>query len=273
MEAIQNIGLFIDHENLRHNYEYDIEPIMDFLKGQGNIVLRKAYADWGRYAKDKIQMVNSGIETINLPSKGYAGKNSSDIRLVIDVMETTFQSDNIDTFAIISGDSDFVSLVVKLRVMNKRVIVVGRNKQTTSHLLYEHANKFILYENLVQEKIKGLNIISAYELLLRTIEGLQKKSMRTSGSQVKQFMKRADRFFDERQFGFSRFKRFLEFCKNEGVICLEKAKKGGDYLVYPKIRYQEIREQLKPSGSPVLDMNNIDLSQILPFNRISNIRV
>jgi len=151
------IAVFCDFENIaigvrESNYEeFDIDKVLERLLLKGNIVVKKAYCDWARYQDFKPSMHEASFELIEIPHVRQSGKNSADIRMVVDALDLCYTKEHVDTFAIISGDSDFSPLVSKLRENNKMVIGVGV-KNSTSDLLIANCDEFIYYDDLVKKK-------------------------------------------------------------------------------------------------------------------------
>lgn len=156
-EEVLNIAIFCDFENVaigaqKANYdELDIRLVLERLLDKGNIVVKKAYADWDRYKQHKRQMHEASFELIEIPHVSYSGKNSADIRLVVDALDLCYTKEHVDCFVIVSGDSDFSPLVSKLRENNKRVIGLGV-KSSTSDLLIDNCDEFIFYDDLYRER-------------------------------------------------------------------------------------------------------------------------
>jgi uncharacterized protein (TIGR00288 family) len=156
-EEVLNIAIFCDFENVaigaqKANYdELDIRLVLERLLDKGNIVVKKAYADWDRYKQHKRQMHEASFELIEIPHVSYSGKNSADIRLVVDALDLCYTKGHVDCFVIVSGDSDFSPLVSKLRENNKRVIGLGV-KSSTSDLLIDNCDEFIFYDDLFRER-------------------------------------------------------------------------------------------------------------------------
>src|SRR5438309_687686 len=156
---VTNMALFCDFENIAlgvrdANYErFDIGKVLERILLKGSIVVKKAYCDWERYKIFKAPMHEASFELIEIPHVRQSGKNSADIRMVVDALDLCYTKAHVDTFVIISGDSDFSPLVTKLRDNNKVVIGVGV-KNSTSHLLIAHCDEFIVYNDLVREKKK-----------------------------------------------------------------------------------------------------------------------
>ena len=154
-----SMALFCDFENVAlgvrdAKYEkFDIKPVLERLLLKGSIVVKKAYCDWDRYKSFKGPMHEANFELIEIPHVRQSGKNSADIRLVVDALDLCYTKSHVNTFVIISGDSDFSPLVSKLRENNKQVIGVGV-KESTSDLLIANCDEFIYYDDLVREQMK-----------------------------------------------------------------------------------------------------------------------
>src|SRR5678809_347075 len=155
----KSMAVFCDFENVAlgvrdaHYSRFDIDKVLERLLLKGSIVVKKAYCDWERYKEFKAPMHEASFELIEIPHVRMSGKNSADIRMVVDALDLCYTKSHVDTFVIISGDSDFSPLVSKLRENNKVVIGVGV-KQSTSDLLMANCDEFILYDDLVREKSK-----------------------------------------------------------------------------------------------------------------------
>jgi uncharacterized protein (TIGR00288 family) len=152
---IENMAVFCDFENVALGVEdakyekFDIKVVLEKLLVKGSIVVKKAYCDWARYKAFKAPMHEAAFELIEIPHVRMSGKNSADIRLVVDALDLCYTKAHVDTFVIISGDSDFSPLVSKLRENNKTVIGVGV-KASTSDLLIKNCDEFIFYDDLVR---------------------------------------------------------------------------------------------------------------------------
>ena len=151
------MAVFCDFENVAlgvrdANYEkFDIKPVLERLLLKGSIVVKKSYCDWDRYKGFKATMHEANFELIEIPHVRQSGKNSADIRMVVDALDLCYTKSHVNTFVIVSGDSDFSPLVSKLRENAKRVIGVGV-KQSTSDLLVANCDEFIFYDDLVREQ-------------------------------------------------------------------------------------------------------------------------
>src|ERR671932_917899 len=156
---ITNMALFCDFENLALGVrdaqyaQFDMQKVLERLLLKGSIVVKKAYCDWERYKEFKASMHEAAFELIEIPHVRQSGKNSADIRLVVDALDLCYTKAHVDTFVILSGDSDFSPRVSKLRENNKVVIGVGV-KNSTSDLLVTNCDEFIFYDDLVREKKK-----------------------------------------------------------------------------------------------------------------------
>jgi len=154
---ITNMALFCDFENIALGVrdakyaQFDIKKVQERLLLKGSIVVKKAYCDWDRYKEFKAPMHEAAFELIEIPHVRQSGKNSADIRMVVDALDLCYTKAHVDTFVIISGDSDFSPLVSKLRENNKHVIGIGV-KDSTSDLLSANCDEFIFYDDLVREQ-------------------------------------------------------------------------------------------------------------------------
>jgi uncharacterized LabA/DUF88 family protein len=160
MNGDKHLALFCDFENIAlgvrdsGDEKFDIGLVLERLLLKGTIVTKKAYCDWDRYKQFKPGMHEAAFELIEIPHVKLSGKNSADIRMVVDALDLCYTKEHIDTFVIISGDSDFSPLVSKLRENAKTVIGVGV-KQSTSDLLISNCDEFIFYDDLTPSKARG----------------------------------------------------------------------------------------------------------------------
>jgi uncharacterized protein (TIGR00288 family) len=257
----QNMALFCDFENVAlgvrdAKYEaFDINKILERLLLKGSIVVKKAYCDWDRYKAFKAAMHEAAFELIEIPHVRQSGKNSADIRMVVDALDLCYTKSHVDTFVIISGDSDFSPLVSKLRENNKVVIGVGV-KQSTSDLLTANCDEFIYYDDLVREsekqrrkktkstaKKKARKVKTkpeeekkqeALDLVMETVEDLfeeRGEEEKVWGSMVKQAVKRRKPGFNESYHGFRTFGQLLEEAQARGLLTLEHDEKSGGYII------------------------------------------
>src|ERR1700761_233856 len=253
-----NLALFCDFENIalgvrdaRYD-KFDITRILERLLLKGSIVVKKAYCDWERYKEFKPPMHYAGFELIEIPHVKQSGKNSADIRMVVDALDLCYTKTHVDTFVVISGDSDFSPLVSKLRENNKDVIGVGV-KNSTSDLLIANCDEFIYYDDLVREqpkprrapRKKSANTDAAqsstddkqqeaFDMVLSTIDALasERGTGDIWGSMVKQALKRQRPGFNESYYGFRSFNKLLEEAAQRKLILLERDDKSGGYLVH-----------------------------------------
>ncbi len=241
----QRIALFIDFENIAigvrdANYRrFDINLVLERLVEKGKILTKRAYADWGRYGEYRRSFHEAAVELIEVPQKSVGGKNSADIRLVVDAMDMSFQKEHIDCFCIASGDSDFSPLVSKLKENDKYVIGLGV-KNSTSDLLMENCDEFIFYEDLVRRQEKPAVVIpnipeklqEAFSILVDSVVALQLENKGALwGSMVKETMKRKKPSFNETYYGFRSFSSLLEDAQRRGVVTLRRDQKSGSYIV------------------------------------------
>jgi uncharacterized LabA/DUF88 family protein len=240
----QRLSLFIDFENIALGVrdaqykKFDINLVLRRLIEKGRIVYKKAYADWTRYQEYKREFHESAIELIDIPQRGYSGKNSADIRMVVDAMDLAASKSHITTFVICSGDSDFSPLVSKLKENDKAVIGVGV-KNSTSDLLLSNCDEFIFYEDLVRETNALPSIANLPEkkrelfgLMLESIQALQRENYDVIwGSMVKQTMQRKQPYFNESYYGYRSFSELLEDAERQKLITMKKDAKSGGYMV------------------------------------------
>ena len=254
-----SMAMFCDFENVAlgvrdANYEkFDIEPVLERLLLKGSIVLKKAYCDWERYKAFKATMHEANFELIEIPHLRQSGKNSADIRMVVDALDLCYTKAHVNTFVIVSGDSDFSPLVSKLRENAKYVIGVGV-KQSTSDLLIANCDEFIFYDDLVREsqrkaarrdpkaappvnkhtpeelEAKRSKVI---ELALETLDALVAERGDTGkiwASMLKEAIKRRKPDFNESYYGFKSFGNLLEGAQSRGLIELGKDEKSGTFV-------------------------------------------
>jgi uncharacterized protein (TIGR00288 family) len=244
MELESTLAVFIDFENLAQGFkhgkeEFNITLVLERLVEKGKVVVKVAYADWSRYAKYKQQLHEAAIELVEIPKRSMTGKNSADIRLCVDAMDLCYSKEHIQTFVIVSGDSDFSPLVSKLKANGKRVIGLGM-KNSTSTLLSDNCDEFIFYETLAPgEQITppGVQAISkekreVFELLFDTVAGLMRENKEILwSSMVKDTMKRKRPAFTERAYGYRTFSDLLEDAQKQGFITLRTDPTSGTYVV------------------------------------------
>jgi uncharacterized protein (TIGR00288 family) len=255
-QETRNMALFCDFENIAlgvqdAKYEkFDIGRVLERLLLKGSIVVKKAYCDWQRYKDFKAAMHSAAFELIEIPHVRMSGKNSADIRMVVDALDLCYTKSHVDSFVIISGDSDFSPLVSKLRENDKEVIGVGV-KNSSSDLLVANCDEFIYYDDLVREDEQkrraakkrkeagpagGDKQQEAFDLVLETLQALVAErgaGEKIWGSMVKQALKRRKPGFNETYYGYRSFSDLLEDAGTKGLIKLEFDEKSGGYLIRP----------------------------------------
>ncbi len=244
-EGERTLAVFIDFENIalgfrgRKDKRFDIRKVLERLIEKGKIIVKKAYADWGEYADYKRALHEAVIELIDIPKRSMSGKNSADIRLCVDAIDLCYSKEHIDTFVIVSGDSDFSPLVSKLKENGKRVIGLGM-KESSSNLLIDNCDEFIYYEDLerplgtpprieqdLPEKKK-----EAFQLLVDSVVALVRENKEVLWSSlVKETMKRKKPSFNESYHGYRTFSDLLEDAEKEGVIELRTDSRSGTYVI------------------------------------------
>jgi len=267
----KNLALFCDFENIALGVRdanfarFEIKEVLERLLVKGNIVVKKAYCDWERYKDFRRDMHEASFELIEIPHVRQSGKNSADIRMVVDALDLCYTKEHVDTFVIISGDSDFSPLVSKLRENNKEVIGVGV-KNSTSDLLIANCDEFIYYDDLIRvserrkpgkkkavrkgaedkagdekgtdEKTaatqKAAREEKAFDLVLETIDDLYSErgdEDKIWGSMIKQALKRRQPGFNESYHGFRSFGKLLEEMAARGMLTMDLDKKSGGYII------------------------------------------
>jgi uncharacterized protein (TIGR00288 family) len=260
----RSMAVFCDFENVAlgvRDARYDkfnIQRVLERLLLKGPIVVKKAYCDWGRYATFKAAMHEAAFELIDIPHVRQSGKNSADIRMVVDALDLCYTKSHVTTFVLITGDSDFSPLVSKLRENAKQAIGVGV-KKSTSDLLIANCDEFIYYDDLVREQSRPKSAskprtaakktasskasapspeedkkYEAIDLVMETIEALfaeRGAEEKIWGSMVKQTLKRQRPGFNESYYGFRSFSRLLEELATRGLIDVEEDEKSGGVII------------------------------------------
>ncbi len=256
-----SMALFCDFENIAlgvrdAQYEkFDIRPVLERLLAKGSIVVKKAYCDWERYKGFKAAMHEANFELIEIPHVRQSGKNSADIRMVVDALDLCYTKSHVDTFVIISGDSDFSPLVSKLRENAKRVIGVGV-KQSCSDLLITNCDEFIYYDDLVRDregsrgprrerekrspeeeakrrekqeerKTKAVDLAA---VTLQDMMADRGENERIWASVLKEVIKRRNPGFNETYYGFRSFGNLLEEAASRGLLAVGRDDKSGTYV-------------------------------------------
>ena len=267
------MALFCDFENVALGVrdakyaQFDIRRVLERLLLKGSIVVKKAYCDWDRYKDFKNTMHEAAFELIEIPHVRQSGKNSADIRMVVDALDLCYTKSHVDAFVIISGDSDFSPLVSKLRENNKYVIGIGV-KSSTSDLLSANCDEFIFYDDLVREQkpkrkpavkkapVKAVASDAAkspvvkvdedkqedrqeerrqegFDLIVETIEALiaERGEEKMWGSMVKQTMKRRKPGFTESSYGYRSFREMVEDAQKRNMLQIVRDEKPGQYTI------------------------------------------
>jgi uncharacterized protein (TIGR00288 family) len=263
------MAVFLDLENIALGARdakypsFDVEKVLERLLLKGHIVVKKAYCDFDRYKDFKRGLHEAAFELIEIPHVRQSGKNSADIRMVVDALDLCYTKGHVDTFVILSGDSDFSPLVSKLRENAKTVIGVGV-KNSTSDLFINNCDEFIYYDDLVRREpsrarrrstapvraaaaspeaappeaaaagSKGADIHDAFEKVVQTLEALIEERGETEpiwGSMIKQAIKRRHPGFNERFYGFRSFNDLLADAEKRGLLSLRSDEKSGGYTV------------------------------------------
>ncbi len=260
------MALFCDFENVALGVRdakyapFEIRRVLERLLLKGSIVVKKAYCDWERYKEFKGTMHEAAFELIEIPHTRQSGKNSADIRMVVDALDLCYTKSHVDAFVIISGDSDFSPLVSKLRENNKYVIGIGV-KDSTSDLLSANCDEFIFYDDLVrvqkpkrkpdekkalakaavhgavkakQPKTEDEKRQEAFDFIVETIEALSAErgeEEKMWGSMVKQTMKRRRPGFTESAYGYRSFRELVEDAQRHHLLQIVRDEKSGQYTV------------------------------------------
>ncbi len=256
------MAVFCDFENVALGVRdakfaaFDIKKVLERLLLKGNIVVKKAYCDWHRYKEFKAAMHEAAFELIDIPHVRQSGKNSADIRMVVDALDLCYTKSHVDSFVIVSGDSDFSPLVSKLRENNKTVIGLGV-KNSASDLLIANCDEFIYYDDLARQAEQAKagrrrtraaakpaekaapspdeeRRQEAFDLVIETVEDLLEErdsEEKLWGSMVKQALKRRKPGFNETYHGFRTFGKLLEEARDRKLLDIEHDAKSGGYII------------------------------------------
>ena len=243
-----SIAVYIDFENFALGFErsrkrFEIQKVLERLLEKGKIIVKRAYADWNRYRDYKTSLHEAAIELIEVPKRGAAGKNSADIRMCVDAVDMAHSKSHIDTFAVLTGDSDFSPLVSKLKENGKRVIGLGM-KNATSNLLVDNCDEFIYYEDL-ERNVRAPDIPStvtekrkeAFQLIIETVVALRRDNRDTLyPSLIKDTLRRKRPQFSESYYGYRTFQDLLEDMERYKVVTLTTDPRSGTFVVtgFPK---------------------------------------
>lgn len=259
------MAVYLDLENIAIGARdaryprFDIQKVLERLLLKGHIVVKKAYCDFDRYKEFKRDLHEAAFELIEIPHLRQSGKNSADIRMVVDALDLCYTKQHVDTFVIISGDSDFSPLVSKLRENAKTVVGMGV-KSSTSDLFLNNCDQFIYYDDLVRadpakarraatqaaaaanpdstvkSDHKGPDPVAALDMVSETLDAIREEREEDEpiwGSMIKQAIKRRHPGFNERAHGFRSFNDLLLEAQQRGLLKLEADAKSGGYLVRP----------------------------------------
>lgn len=259
------IAVFVDYENLAlgvggdRQAKFDMQLVLNRLLEKGRIVFKRAYCDWSNYRSATRELHMNGIELVDIPQTRTSGKNSADIHMVVDAVDLSYAKEHIDTFALVTGDSDFSPLAAKLKENDKRVIGCGV-RESTSDLLIRNCDEFIYYESLVDASRKARSARQsaskkkpaqkakssrgkkqaptaddrheqALDKLMQVVASLEDDYDPLWGSLVKQTLRRVDPGFRERSYGFQTFADLLEEAQSAGLITLQYDDDRGNYKV------------------------------------------
>jgi hypothetical protein len=253
-----NLAVFADYENVALGAEeagygvFDIGLVLKRILDKGNVIVKRAYADWTRFKAARQPMHEAAFELIEVPHVSYSGKNSADIRLVVDALDICHTKAHLDAFVLVTGDSDFSPLVSSLRANGKAVIGVGV-KQSTSNLLVENCDDFIYYDDLVREARKAVRSRrrekkapagagagaggedrrdEAMDLLVETVDALMRERGESVwSSHVKQVIKRKQPHFAESYYGYRSFNELLTEAEGRDLLKLRRDEKSGGYEI------------------------------------------
>jgi len=248
------IAVFVDFENLAIGVrdmkagKFQIQLVLKRLLEKGRIVFKRAYCDWRNYEDSIREFHSQGVELIDIPQTKMSGKNSADIRMVVDAMDLCYSKQHIDTFALLSGDSDFSPLVSKLKENERRVIGCGV-KSSTSDLLIANCDEFIYYDDLVRvakktpratpvkkdakdnKETKEDKVGEAVDRVLEVVHSIEQDYDPLWGSTLKQAIRRVHPGFNEGYYGYGSFSDLLEEMKSKGLIDIEYDDSRGNYKV------------------------------------------
>ncbi|MDY0074183.1 MAG: NYN domain-containing protein [Thauera sp.] len=298
-----NMALFCDFENVALGVrdakydKFDIRPVLERLLLKGSIVVKKAYCDWERYKSFKATMHEANFELIEIPHLRQSGKNSADIRLVVDALDLCYTKSHVDTFVIISGDSDFSPLVSKLRENAKQVIGVGV-KQSTSDLLIANCDEFIFYDDLVRDRqraarrdarepvVAGKRVAEdenqnreeqerrrseAIQFAVETLDDLMAErgdGGKIWASMLKQAIKRRKPHFNESYFGFRAFGNLLDEAQARGLLSVGRDEKSGTYVQRAGAVADNGNVAVLPTPQPILPVVEPGTAKIADLNPV-----
>lgn len=292
----RSIAVFVDFENLALGFKdrqgrFEIKLVLKRLLEKGKIVVKKAYADWSRFSSYTALLHESAIELIEIPKRSQTGKNSADIRLCVDAIDLAYSKDHIDTFVVVSGDSDFSPLVSKLKELGKHVIGIGMT-DSTSFLLRDNCDEFIYYEDLVPKLGSPSAFVmpaslsddkkKAFGPLFDALGALRREDKEFLGAaMVKNTICRMYPGFDESRYGYRSFSALLQDAAREGLLELSLHQKAGTWIVdrfgdevksssdvpVRRLDQQKVPAVLKPSVVPEVVEDETDKSAVVKKQR------
>jgi uncharacterized LabA/DUF88 family protein len=251
MSAEPLIAVFVDFENLAIGVrdmkagDFEMRLVLKRLLEKGRIVYKRAYCDWSHYNSALREFHGLGIEMVDIPQGKISGKNSADIRMVVDALDLCYSKTHIDVFALLTGDSDFSPLVSKLKENDKRVIGCGV-KSSTSDLLIANCDEFIYYDDLIRAakktrqapkkatkaKSKDDKKQEAFDRLMEVLESVEQDYDTVWGSALKQAVRRVYPGFNEGYYGYASFSDLLKDIASKGLIKLEYDESRGNYEIH-----------------------------------------
>jgi uncharacterized protein (TIGR00288 family) len=281
------IAVFIDFDNIEIGVkstlqrEFDVAAVLDALKERGEIVTKIAYANWGRQESSTRQLAEHAVQMVQRDPSPRGDKNGADINLALDALEMAFTHDHINAFAIVSGDSDFIALVNKLKQYNKLIFVVG-GRAFTSTILQKNCHEFISYESLLDEPQRGprvqhqphqshsappqqssqghrgpnrrpapLDLALSMPLVERALQVLERREVRPQLGLLKSTMLQLDSTFNEKAYGSGSFSDFVEKLKRNGMVNVTGGE--GRYMISRKDSAEPEKAAAKPEAAiPIL---------------------
>src|SRR6516162_20597 len=271
MEQKLKIAVFIDFDNIEIGVkstlhrEFDVAAVLDVLKERGEIVTTFAYANWGRQESATRALSEHAVQMVQRDPSPRGDKNGADINLALDALEVAFTHDHINAFAIVSGDSDFIALVNKLKQYDKRVFVVG-GRAFTSTILQKNCHEFVAYESIIddsrpprhqtqqrepQERLQRrpnkrvpLDLAQAMPLVERALGVLERREVRPQLGLLKSTMLQLDSTFNEKAYGAGSFSDFVDKLKRSGMVNVTGGE--GRYMISRK----DSAEPEKPAAKP-----------------------
>jgi uncharacterized protein (TIGR00288 family) len=264
MQEKLNIAVFVDYDNIEIGVkstlgrDFDVSLALEALKERGDIVAKFAYANWGRQEGATRKMAENAVQMVQRNPSPRGDKNAADINLALDALEIAFSLDHINAFAIVSGDSDFIPLVNKLRQYGKTVFVLG-GKAFTSTILQQNCHEFISYESLLDEpqktprlqaprgarrRLARLDLAQAMPLVERALQVLERRAVQPQLGLLKSTMLQLDAAFSEKAYGASSFSEFVEKLKDAGYVNVTGSE--GRYVIERKISAKPEKPAVKP---------------------------